>query len=131
MTSPNTGPKVPPFTALLHLPLTGPVRFVSDFISGIMQPSVTGKQLEVDAAPRRRNGANQTAFVIQYLDGANEADIVLPRGVQPFGAANSSPIGQGTPFRGPNDADSLYPAFDMTLDPVPNCGDGQQCPSHE
>jgi hypothetical protein len=77
---------VPAFTALLHLPLTGPVRFVSDFISGIMQLSVTGQQLDVGNAPRRRPETDQTAAVIQYSDGAQEADIVFSREVPVFGA---------------------------------------------
>lgn len=83
-----------------------------------MPLSVTGQQLEVDAAPRRRNETHQTAFVIEYLDGANEADVVFSREVQPSGAAISSPIGQGTPFRGPLEADNPYPSFYMTLESV-------------
>lgn len=80
-----------------------------------MQLSVTGKHLEVDVAVRRRNETNQTAFVIKYLDGANEADLVFAREVEPFGAAISSPTGQGTPFRGRIEADDPYPAFDTTF----------------
>ena len=84
-----------------------------------MQLSVTGKQLDVGAAPRRRAETNQTASVISSSDGAHEADIVFSREVPLFGADISIPIGLGTRFQGPVEADDPYPAFGMTLDHGP------------
>lgn len=56
-----------------------------------MQLSVTGKQLEVGNATRHCVETEQTASVVQYPDGAQEADIVFSREVPVFGAHTPSP----------------------------------------
>ncbi len=84
-----------------------------------MQLSVTGKQLDVDAAPQRDAETNPTASVIKYCDGANEADIVFSREVHLCGAHISIHIGRGIQFQGTVEADDPYPAFGMALDHAP------------
>jgi hypothetical protein len=84
-----------------------------------MQLPVTGKLLDVGAAPRRRAETDQTASVIKYFDGAKEADIVSSREVPLFSADISLPIGQDLSSKTLLKRIHPYPAFGMTLEHAP------------
>lgn len=89
---------------------------LSDFISGIMQLSVTGKHLDVGDALRRHAESNLTASVAKYFDGAIEGSVVFTREAHLFHVDISVHIGRGIKFQSHGEADDPYPAFDMALE---------------
>lgn len=89
---------------------------LSDFTSGIMQLSVTGKQLDVGDALRHHVETNLAASVAKYFDSAIEGSVVFSRQAHLFHADISVHIGRGIQFQSHGEADDPYPAFDMALE---------------
>ena len=95
--------------------MTGIVRFVSDSISGIMQPSLTGKQLDVGASRRQRETHPMTSatFAATSFHGAPAGTMLFSRRARSLDAALSGPASRGIHFRASNEAERPAPAFGM------------------
>lgn len=116
MTSLGAGHKVPADQLPLLHPVYGNRSLLSDFISGNMQLSVTGKQLDVGDALRSHVETNLKASVAKYFDDAIEGNVVFSREAHLFRADIFVHIGRGIQFQSHGEADSPYPAFDMALE---------------
>ncbi len=83
-----------------------------------MQISVTGRQLDVGDALRRRVEVNLAASVTKYFDHAIEGNIVFSREAQGIRADISVHVGRGIMVQGHGQAENAQTAFDGALERI-------------
>ena len=83
-----------------------------------MQISVTGRQLDIGDALRRRVEVNLAESVIKYFDHAIEGNIVFSREAQGIRADISVHVGRNIIVQGHGQADNAHTAFDSALERI-------------
>lgn len=83
-----------------------------------MQISVTGRQLDIGDALRRRVEDNLTGSVIKYFDHAIEGNIVFSREAQGIRADISVHVGRNIIVQGHGQAENAHAAFDGALERI-------------
>ncbi len=83
-----------------------------------MQISVTGRQLDVGDALRRRVEVNLADAVIKYFDHAIEGNIVFSREAQGIRADISVHVGRNIIVQGHGQAENAHAAFDGALERI-------------
>ncbi len=83
-----------------------------------MQISVTGRQLDVGDALRRRVEVNLADSVGKYFDHAIEGNVVFSREAQGVRVDISVHVGRGIMVQGHSQAENAHAAFDSALDRI-------------
>ncbi len=83
-----------------------------------MQISVTGRQIDVGDALRRRVETNLADSVVKYFDHAIEGNVVFSREAQGVRVDISVHVGRGIMVQGHGRAENAHTAFDGALDRI-------------